>query len=77
MYITSAYYLLGAVSAVIMDGWIYCAGGSEGRHLSNTPLKNAEQYDATLDRWTDIPDMNIARNSFAAGELLGKFYVTG
>lgn len=60
-----------------MDGWIYCAGGSDGRYPNNTPLKTAEQYDATLDRWTNIPDMNIARSSFASGELLGKFYVIG
>lgn len=60
-----------------MDGWIYCAGGSEGWSPNNMPVRTAEQYDATLDQWTNIPDMSVARSSFAAGELLGKFYVTG
>lgn len=67
------FFLIGALSATVIDGWIYAVGGSNGRNTLNT----LEQYDSILNTWTELPNMRLPRSHFSVCEMNGLIYSIG
>ena len=66
-------FLVGALSAITVDGWIYAVGGSYG----NRALKCAERYDSIDNQWTPVTNMRLQRSHFGLTSLNGKLYAIG
>ena len=56
------------MASVILDGQLYVLGGS---------TRKCERYNPSLDKWTEIADLNIARYDASAVAHNGRIYIGG
>ncbi len=64
-----------AMSAVVVDGKIYLAGGREGSSVNN--LRTFEVFDPENNLWDDLEPMPTRRGDGGGTDLSGKIYVFG
>lgn len=60
-------------SAVIMNGYIYVAGGEVNQRATNV----VEMYNPKSNEWKLLAPLNISRCSFALIQIYGFLYVIG
>ena len=65
----------GSVGVAILDRKIYVTGGSP-RGIGRT-ISHAECYDPTTDTWSQVANMNIAREGHELIALHGRLYAIG
>ena len=65
----------GSVGVAILDRKIYVTGGSP-RGIGRT-ISHAECYDPTTDTWSQVANMNIARQGHCLVSLHGRLYAIG
>jgi N-acetylneuraminic acid mutarotase len=61
--------------AAVVNGAIYCGGGSSGNSENPSILSSWEKYDPAADKWTALAGMPEARYWYGTAVVNGKIYV--
>ncbi len=68
---------LAAAGLAVHGGYLYCMGGTREPYWWGAPVASAYGYDPRSTTWKRLPDMPIARSSFAIGVLGNRIYCAG
>lgn len=67
----------GFFGTAVVDGKIYCIGGSPNMHYNDPAISVVEVYDPATDRWARVADMPTPRADLTASAVNGKIYAIG